>query len=232
LFNWFSYVLAVASAILLFASAHTAFAAPTFISIIQSDTCKLSTTCLGLDDLIPLDNSDKNISGKFKQDKNGNIYRTKPQVKNHYAFYQTHSKEPILVFVEPDLSILERSKVIQIESTSNMVYVKPSDNMIKDNTFYQYKNRVIDSCSSATIASDLDLLKDTIQYLGNDCKVSSKYTDQVITVKPKTPHLDCSYACMNEKWMKQAKAKAKAGFLIKPDIKLKTSNGKVKLYTP
>lgn len=226
MFNGFSYVLAVASAILLFASVHTAFAEPTFISIIQSNTCKLSTTCLGMNDLIPLDNSDKNISGKFKQDKNGNIYRTKPQVRNHYAFYQTHSREPILVFVEPDLSILERSKVIQIESTSNMVYIKPSDNIIKNNTFYQYKNRMIDSCSSATIASDLGLLKDTIQYLGNDCKVPSSYDEVIKTTKPYTKHKDCSYACMNEKWMKEAKAKAKTGFLINPNIKLKHQSTK------
>lgn len=201
-----------------------AFAQPVLISVVQSDACKKSITCLPLSDLIQLDTTDQRISGKMYDD-----YRSKPYFKNHWEFYK-FDKRPYVVCVDCDLGFQGRSKVITIESSASFKYVLQKDNRIINNTFYEYNGRFIQDCQAATVSSDWALINDTVSFMGNNCKVPSKYNEKDTIIKPKTRHTDCSYACLHDKFMKEAKEKVKAGgYLIKPDIKLKKSNDKVKL---
>lgn len=205
-----------------------ASAQPILISIERSDACERSTSCLDLKDLKELDTSDQRISGMFKELPDGNMIRTKPQYKNHWEFYK-YSKSNYTVCVACDLGFQGHSKVIKIEANPNFKYVLQKDHKIINNTFYEYNGRYIDSCGSAVVSSNLDLIKDTIQYFGNDCKTPSRYNEKTTTVKPLTPQTDCSYACKNAKFFKDAKAKSKSTFLVDPNIKLKTQNEKVRL---
>lgn len=212
------------SLIFLFAimSLPLAFAQPILITVERSEVCKLSITCLPLKDLIPLDTSNQKVSGKITEDG-----RTKPIYKNHHAIYK-FSKEPFIICVECDGTFQDHSRKITIETLGKFTYIKQSDNRIVNNTFYDYSDRHIEGCKTATISSNLELLKDTIHVMGNDCKVPSKFTEQNKTVKPLTKLKYCGNECQHQKFMKEAKEKAKS-YQIKPDIKLKNQNTKVKV---
>lgn len=199
-----------------------AFAQPILITVERSETCKLSITCLPLKDLIPLDTSNQKVSGKLTDDG-----RTKPLYKNHHATYQ-FSKEPFIICVECDGTFQDHSRKITIETLGKFTYIKQSDHTIVNNTFYDYSDRHIDGCRTATISSNLELLKDTIHVMGNDCKVPSKFTEQNKTVKPLTKLKYCGNECQHQKFMKVAKEKSKS-YQINPDIKLKNQNTKVKV---
>ena len=200
-----------------------ASAQPILITLIRSDTCQKSITCLPLSEIAPLDTTDKRISGKITEDG-----RTKPYFKNHWEFYK-FDKNKYIVCVECDLGFQSRSKVITIESNPNFKYVLQKDNRIVNNTFYEYTGRHIQDCQAATISSDLELIRDTINLLGNDCKVESKYNEKDTIVKPYTKLNYCGNECQHQKFMKDAKEKSKKTFLIKPDIKLKNQNYTVKV---
>lgn len=195
---------------------------PILISVVRSDVCEHSKTCLPLKDIIPLDTSNQKVSGKLTD-----IGRTKPIYKNHHATYQ-FSKEKYIICVECDGTFQDHSRKITIETLGKFTYIKQSDHTITNNTFYDYSDRHIDNCKTATISSNLELLKDTIYVMGNDCKVPSKFTEQNKTVKPLTKLKYCGNECQHQKFMKAAKEKAKS-YQINPDIKLKNQNGKVKV---
>lgn len=195
---------------------------PILISVGRSDVCEKSITCLPLSDIIPLDTSNQKVSGKLTEDGRG-----KPIYKNHHMTYQ-FSKEKYIVCVECDGTFQDHSRRITIETLAKFTYIKQSDARIVNNTFYDYSDRHIDNCRTATISSNLELLKDTIYVMGNDCKVPSKFTEQTKTVKPYTKLKYCGNECQHQKFMKAAKEKSKS-YLIKPDIKLKNQNDKVKV---
>ena len=199
-----------------------AFAQPILITVERSDVCKQSVTCLPLKDLIGLDTSNQKVSGKLTEDGRG-----KPLYKNHYATYQ-FSKQAYVICVECDGIFQDHSRKITIETLGKFTYIKKSDNRIVNNTFYDYSDRHIEGCRTATISSNLDLLKDTIYVMGNDCKVPSKFTEKNTTVNPYTKLKYCGNECQHQKFMKAAKEKAKT-YQINPDIKLKNQNTKVKV---
>ena len=201
---------------------HFASAQPILLSLERSDSCKKSTACIPFKDLIPLDTSDQRVSGKLYDD-----HRAKPLYKNHHAFYQ-FKKDLYVVCVECGGTFQEHSRKITIEVLKNFKYIKQSDNRIINNTFYDYSDRHIENCKTATVSANLDLIKDTIYVMGNNCKVESKFKEQNKTVKPATDLRICSYYCEYQKFMKDAKSKAGI-FLIQPDIKLKNQNGTVKV---
>jgi len=196
---------------------------PILISIIRSDVCEKSITCLPISSLIPLDNSDQKISGKLTD-----AGREKPIYRNHYQFYQ-FKKVSYIVCVECSSVFQDHSRKITIEANTNFTYVKQEDHTIRNNTFYDYSKRHIDNCRTATVASDLELLKDTIYVMGHDCKVPSKFTEQKKTVKPYAKIKYCGNECQHQKFMKDAKEKSKKAFLVQPDKILKNQNGKVKV---
>ena len=200
-----------------------ASAQPILITVARSDVCKLSITCLPLSEIIPLDTSNQKMSGKLTEDGRG-----KPLYKNHHATYQ-FSKQPYVICVECDGTFQDHSRKITIETLGKFTYIKQSDSRIVNNTFYDYSDRHIEGCRTATISSNLELLKDTIYVMGNDCKVPSKFTEQNKIVKPYTKLNYCGNECQHQKFMKDAKEKSKSIFLIKPDIKLKNQNYTVKV---
>lgn len=200
-----------------------AAAQPILITVERSDVCKLSITCLPLKELIPLDTSNEKVSGKLTEDG-----RSKPLYKNHHMTYQ-FSKEKYIVCVECDGMFQDHSRKITIETLAKFTYIKQSDSKIVNNTFYDYSDRHIENCRTATISSNLELLKDTIFVMGNDCKVPSKFTEQTKTVKPYTKLNYCGNECQHQKFMKAAKEKSKSTYLINPAIKLKNQNGTIKV---
>src|SRR3990167_3700233 len=149
-----------------------AFAQPVLISIVQSDACTKSASCLKQSDLISLDTTDQKISGKLSDSG-----RAKPAYKLHYQMYK-FSPEKYIVCVNCDSEFQNHSRIITIESPKSFLYLKQSDNRIINNTFYDYSNRHIEKCRTATVSSDIGLIKDTIYVIGNDCKVPSKFTEQ------------------------------------------------------
>lgn len=199
-----------------------ASAQPILVSVVRSDACEKSITCLPLSDLIPLDTTDQRISGKLYND-----HRTKPYFKNHWEFYK-FDKQQYVVCVGCDLGFQSRSKVITIESSPSFKYVLEKDSKIINNTFYEYNGRYIQDCQKATVSSDLSLIKDTIYIMGNDCKVPSKYSEKNTIAKPYTKLKICGNECQHQKFMKAAKEKSKS-YQINPDIKLKNQNTKVKV---
>ncbi len=200
-----------------------ASAQPILITVSRSDVCQSSKTCLPLSEIIPLDTSNQKVSGKLTDDG-----RTKPLYKNHHATYQ-FSKEKYIICVECDGTFQDHSRHITIETLAKFTYIKQSDHTITNNTFYDYSDRHFDGCRSATISSNLELLKDTIYVMGNDCKVPSKFTEQNKTVKPYAKIKYCGNECQHQKFMKTAKEKSKV-YQIQPDIKLKNQNEKVKVH--
>jgi hypothetical protein len=104
----------IISALVVFSLFSYAYAATpnTFISIIRSDTCKI-TKCVKVADLIKYDNSTQKISGKFVLQ--GDDYVRVRGMKNAHEYYKIYSGK-VFVFVEPDQTTLVRSKVITIEN--------------------------------------------------------------------------------------------------------------------
>ena len=173
--------------------------AATFVSITLSDACKKSPNCPSILELADkYDTTDRKKSGDFAKKGDG-WARAKPPIKNHWLFYKNNT-----VFVEPGYDVLVRSKQIIVEPPVHMWYKLDKDKKIKDNTFIDYHNRYIDSCSLARISYDPFLLEDTINYLLGDCKVKSGYNEKKVTKKPYTKHdISTSYKWKDQKWREQ-----------------------------
>ena len=180
-------------------SSHTGAGAASFISIIPSEACRASPNCPSISALAAkYDTSDRKKSGDFVL-KKGEWVREKPQLKNHWLFYQNQT-----VFIDPDREVLKRSKQIVIEPPVHMWYKLEKDKKITNNTFTDYHNRFIDSCSFARIAYDPFLLNDTVNYLKSDCKVKSEYDEKKVTKKPYTKQdISTSYKWKDAKWREQ-----------------------------
>ena len=174
--------------------------AASLISITLSDACKRSANCPSVLEVAEqYDTSDRKKSGDFVKKGDG-WARAKPQIRNHYLFYQQN----VTVFVEPNYDVLVRSKQIIVEPPVHIWYKLDKDKKVKDNTIIDYHNRYIDSCSFARISYDPFLLNDTVNYLKHDCKVKSEYDEKKVTKKPYTKQdISTSYKWKDQKWREQ-----------------------------
>jgi hypothetical protein len=176
----------------------------TKIGIALSKTCETmikngyDTNCPTYKQLITLDSSDTNISGKFTTDDNGYFHRGDEIVENSYKFYW--NDEQLRIFVDPPGNMETRIKMIYIQPNFD-VYTLQNDmtthdsfeiiqgnktltagNQTKLITFdvrnqtesfgmILYHDRYLDKCKDATINANnwLFLLPDTIHLMRNGC---------------------------------------------------------------
>lgn len=179
-----------------------------FISVIRSDTCKI-TQCIKLANLIQYDNSSQAISGKFVYDSTISDYTRKAGMKNAHNYYQIFSNKTF-VFVEPDQSTISRSKVLVIEKQVPAYATKD----------YEKKNEVDFHTDTRTIQYDMwfdrrchtgitsvPTIPYAISYMKKNCQGDLGNKQDIITKKE--PRTYCGKECQHQKFMKAAKEAAK-----------------------
>ncbi len=176
----------------------------TKIGVSLSKSCEImvkngfESNCPSYKQLIQLDSSNTDISGKFTTDSNGFFHRGDEPVQNSYKYYW--NDEQIRIFVDPPGDMASRIKMIYIQPNFDDYTVR-SDRTVNDSfetiqgnktltlgnqtkvitfdvrnqtdTFgiVVYHDRYIDRCNQATINANnwLFLLPDTIHLMRNDC---------------------------------------------------------------
>lgn len=157
---------------------HQAFAnTPTqkypLIMIVPSESCQnmikfhMKTDCPTDDMLLKYDTSNQKISGHFII-QNGNTIRDKPEVKNHYLFYQTQT---VCVDCAGDYMNPDLFQIIIIEP-HGFTYVDKYA-VISNNKWLSYSDRHMAGCNTATIGYSDSLLNDTIKYMESNCTQTS-----------------------------------------------------------
>lgn len=198
-----------------------------FISIIRSDTCEKSN-CIKVAELIQHDTSEQRISGKFI--KSGDDYTRAKGMPNGINWYFSMKPGQPVIFVEPDQSALVRSKTITL--VPNLKEYTPPIPLIKDYSSWNTTKRttytgvyVDDKCNAAQVGvkQNINLTK-VINHLLSDCKTD--LGNKNIIIEKKTDLKFCGQECQHQKFMKEAKQKAKT-FLINPALELKRQNDKI-----
>ena len=176
----------------------------TKIGVALSKTCEtmvsngFESACPSYKQLVQIDSSNTDISGKFTTDDNGFFHRGNEATPNSYKYYW--NDDQIRIFVDPPGNMADRIKMIYIQPNFD-VYTINGDMTIHDtfetiqgnrtltygnqtelitfdvrnqtDTFgiIQYHDRYIERCNQATINADnwKFLLPDTIHLMRNGC---------------------------------------------------------------
>lgn len=183
------------------------------IGVILSKTCitmitnNINSTCPTYKDLVQLDSSRTEITGKFTTE-DGFFHRGDPSVKNPWRYFD--NDETIRVFVDPPAGMIERVKLIEIHPNFDTYFLQ-NDMTVHDKFEYVdvkingtawskartvqslnqtsefarvvYHDRYIDDCKHATINADIwkDLVADTIHLMRNGCDPSfSSYNEREV----------------------------------------------------
>lgn len=161
------------------------------IGIINSNVCitllknDIQTTCPTYKQLIQLDSSITEISGRFTTDDNGYFHRGNPSSNTSFRYYD-HDKTPRL-FVDPPREMLSRIKIIELRPNFDTYYDRVGLSEYADittlddifgNVTESVQHRVVyhdryanKSCTHIIINADKWklLLPDTIYYVRNNC---------------------------------------------------------------
>lgn len=188
----------------------------TFIAISKSKTCE-QTDCILVKDLIKYDTSNKKISGDFVLSPDGDYTRSKG-MPNHLNWYYGVSPDRVVVFVEPDNKVIGRSKIITI--VPDLKEYAPPTNLTKSELNYHTTKHVTYSgvyvdpkCKNALVGiKQYPDLKPIIEHLKSDCTTILKNKIEHITAKTKLNY--CGQECQHQKFMKEAKLKAKQKLII------------------
>ena len=178
------------------------------IGIVNSNVCitmhkaGINSTCPTYKQLILLDTSNTDVSGKFGTDDNGYFHRFDTSVSNNYKFYDLDTQ--IRLFVDPPREMLSRIKMIELRpnfdtytDAQNLVQYQEYEyidvmvnstfgnttqtkaiqvlNQTKDFARILYHDRYIDdACKYAIVNADKYelLLADTINLMRNNCDES------------------------------------------------------------
>ena len=209
------------------------------ISIIKSKACE-RTNCVSTEYLVKnYDTSDFSISGGFTQI-NGKYEREDPPYQQSTKLYDTNLAKPhngTIVFVDPDMYTLARSKQIIIETTLKDFLIKGDKKTELDHHKDQrkvYHYVWFDSCAIARVGwaeNGTFNLPKVIQYMKDGCTgiLDIKNMTETIITK-KAPRDYCGQECQHQKFMKEAKQKAKSNQLG-DHIKIKESKMIIKKQT-
>lgn len=187
-----------------------------FISISRSNSCEISD-CILVKDLIKFDTSNKKISGDFKLDTKTGDYARQKGIKNHANWYFGQSKSEV-VFVEPDNSILIRSKNIEI--VPSLGEFAPQGNLTKSAHSFgksktiTFKGVYVDErCDVARVGAKdkIDLAK-VIEHLRSNC--TTDLGNKSINIFNQTKLNYCGNECQHQKFMKEAKILAKQKLIV------------------
>lgn len=192
------------------------------ISIIKSKSCERSN-CVSTEYLVKnYDTSDFKISGGFTKI-NGKYEREDPPYKESTKLYNTNLVKPhngTIVFVDPDMYTLARSKQIIIETTLKDYLIKAEKKTEIDHdkdkrNVYHYV--WFDGCNIARIGwveNGTYNLPKVLQYMKNGCSGTldiKNMTETIITKK--APRDYCGQECQFKKWMIEAKKSSKNNLL-------------------
>jgi hypothetical protein len=176
-----------------------------------------TTNCPTYKDMITLDSSDRNISGKFTTDDDGFFHRLDPIQNNSWKLYDFD--ETIRIFVDPPDNMLDRVRLITIMPNFDNYFVAGdltiSDqytliNVVQDGNAtskavnYSYLNktqdfsrviyhdRYIDNCRSAVINAAVwkAILPDTINFMRNDCDPKHTQFEEREVITPNYTSID------------------------------------------
>jgi hypothetical protein len=187
-----------------------------FISISRSKSCEISS-CVLVKDLIKYDTSNKKISGDFKFDIKTGDYARQKGIKNHANWYFGQSKSDV-VFVEPDSSILIRSKNIEI--VPSLGEFAPQGNLTKSPHSFgksktiTFKSVYVDErCEVARVGvkDNVDLAK-VIAHLKSEC--TTDLGNKLINIFNQTKLNYCGNECQHQKFIKEVKILAKQKLII------------------
>lgn len=130
--------------------------------------------CPSYGDLILMDSSDLDISGKFVEDENGWIHRAEPGYRNSWVWYEDND-DRLRIIVDPPPGMAERIPLITI--TNNFgVYFTPSDlKLADDGLAYYHEGRHIKDCRTALLSTDHwnRMIADTIDMLRSGCQTTT-----------------------------------------------------------
>jgi len=186
------------------------------IGVVLSKTCitmiknDIPTTCPTYKDLVILDSSLTDVSGKFTTDDDGFFHRVEPGLKSSWRYYD-HDTE-IRIFVDPPYGMAERIKTISLQPNFDNYLVTEDltqGDYGSESQFATvvYHDRYIDKCKYATINADKWelLLADTIHYMRNNCNPdhTSYYEREVINATKTEIDVTTSPNWQYQKWLEE-----------------------------
>jgi hypothetical protein len=184
---------------------------PPLMSITRSKSCQIVASsdidgCISNKYLVEsYDNTIPKYSGYFVE-KNGDLVREKPLVKNHWLRYPDIKKTIVAVDPDGNWAATSTSQQIIIEPI-NYVYTRAQTNT--NGTFSYYQKVFIDECHLARVAADKDLIQKVVVYMYKGCN-GEKPMDKVTVVVPKTPIRLSDYTEYKYRaWQKDASEKCK-----------------------
>lgn len=193
---------------------------PTIINVRLSNTCLAmiknndTSECPTYKKILPFDNSNKMLSGRFVTDKNGFFHRLVPNTLYHYQMYLSSQT---IVLLDPDPRAMEYGKNITIVPNGTLNYALTDDAMSLSSTkgtgdnivSLNYINRteyhqrsVASDCQSAEIEYSYFLLNDTINYLKSNCKITHFKEATIIPMKLKPADIKNSVTLKYNNWVK------------------------------
>jgi len=143
-------------------------------SCITLEKNHIKSNCLTYDKLKQFDNSNSLLGGVWVNDTW--YHRLNAHVKNAYQFYNL---KEYLVMVDPDSSFTTGSKMIIVQS-NNFAFMNPFQTVGSNHTATSTNNRYVSNCAEAQVISNIDLIKDTIAYLENNCTSTQYNTTKII----------------------------------------------------
>ena len=197
----------------------------TKIGVSLSKSCEImvknnfDNNCPTYKQLIQLDSSNTDISGKFTTDSDGFFHRGDEPVQDSYRYYW--NDEQIRIFVDPPGDMASRIKMIYIQPNFDVYKIKNDltindtfeiiqgnktltagnqtklitfdvRNQTSDFSIVQYHDRFIERCNQATINANnwLFLLPDTIHLMRNDCDRSFTQFEEREIITPEKSIID------------------------------------------
>lgn len=131
---------------------------------------KLKTTCLPYHDMRRFDNTNQFFAGVWVD--LPYEHRLSPKIKNHEIF----NPNPWTVMVDPNSDFTINAKMITVVDKS-FTWINPADNSSGGIIAKTHVDRwVSPDCTQATVAPDLLLINDTINYMESGC-TTTHYND-------------------------------------------------------
>jgi hypothetical protein len=182
------------------------------ISIIRSESC-IKINCIKVSELLKYDNSTQTISGKFVLV--GDDYIRQKGMRNSVDFYKNVNKT--IVFVEPDMYTLLRTKMIVIEPhlPEYVLQYQKNKKQLDSLTDVRYTASGLYAnygCTVLTLGIKQVNVTTALEYIGSDCKKGqTPFLNEYITNKTQLNY--CGNDCQYKKFMKDALEKSKKNLL-------------------
>jgi len=132
------------------------------------------------------DTSDRTVSGEFAI-KDGFLQRGRPQMDDHYRYYDFMENKTIL-FIDPDAAVQKELSMIIVYSH---LPEYPVNFKLENNTRSMGVGRYIEDCRNAVIDGTnwVFLIGDSMEYMRHDCNETfTLFNDNVTYTQKKTDH--------------------------------------------